>query len=81
MLSNEQLALELLKIQVQQGKITLDAVLEHQALRSQVREMRRSIYTPDIAGNTHLLLDAFNIVLSAINEERASCEEVSPKGA
>lgn len=81
MLSNEQLAIELLKIQVQQGKITLDAVLEHQALRSQVREMRRSIYTPDITGNTHLLLDAFNIILSEINEERASGKASSPKGA
>lgn len=81
MLSNEQLALEFLKIMVQQEKITLDAVLEHQALRSQVREMRRSIHTPDIAGNTHLLLDAFNIVLSVINEERAFGKDSSPKGA
>lgn len=69
MLSKEQLALELLKIQVQQGKVPLDAVVRLSPVLQQRVDtmMNKSSYTPDLEANSLALVEAFKIILSVVN--------------
>ena len=80
MLSKEQLALELLKIQVQQGKVPLDDVVRlSPVLQQRVDTMvNKSSYTPDLEANSLALVEAFKIILSVVNSH---CDSLDHSGS
>ena len=74
MTSNEKLALELLKIMAQQGKLPLDAVIydPSRTQRQVETNPRGRVTSPDIKTNAEALMQAFQQVLEVVKTYRRS---------